>query len=761
MKHRLQTRRKTREHLSRTILRSCVPVALAALPFARRVACYQGCVIATFSFSALALLLVLWRDLPSQTWGSSVLLFGGVGLIWLPLFLGELTGRVLALPFRLVRVLTFVALGLMPAVYASFYLVPIGFEGMKLLLAGMSVLVALVALVVWFWGRLAREAREPVRAVVPLVALVLLAAFLWPHVQEATLTAINPGSERERSLVFLGSWGATLVLGLALGIKALDRVGVAVRPLLRGLAFVTCALAGVAALEADRRIMQGHYPYFHAWLQIIGIVSLEGASSLLASALASLRPVLGRVLRWVGLGNLVTILASSVGFLFASFVPSAFPLLRARMTKVEIAPLLFELQPDSARDVLPRDEDHPLLRESLQHEVKLAGGERFNVLLITIDALRGDALKHAPRISEFAAKSALFENTYTPGTRTAMALSSMMTGRYSAHLDWELWTGGPDGMLRVNSLTQAQRDKIGPKFGYTTFPDFNKFPMLAQRMQKVGLFTMGTPYLADKAQWLRRGVGFERGFDDYTEFQSTFDPGNSSAPVMREAITQLDRAGSKRWFQWIHLFDPHTAKGSTARYRRLVKTTDDAIGELLSELERRRVLDQTVVMITGDHGEGFSRDHPRTHATSLFDDQARVPMILHVPGLAARRYGFPTSSLDGIATLLAVAGAELEGVDGLNLLPWLKETRAAPRHPVFSELHRYAKGPRTQDLKAVILGDYKLLFDRRTGFLRLFNLKRDPRELHDLSEREPERLRELAAVLGAFVHAGERLHPLL
>jgi arylsulfatase A-like enzyme len=715
--------------------------------------------LASYAFSAVAVLAVLIRDLNDQRPVSAWILFGGVALVCAPVWLAELIGTRRALPSGLVRLLTFLVLGVLPAGYACFHLVPIGFEGMLPLLAGALVLLVSVATAIWLWGRFGETAGH-VRAVVPLIALLMLGLFLWPHVQEATLSVINPGSERERTIVFLGTWAVSLVTVCAFAIKALSRSGERVSSLLRWGAFTVCVLVGSGALEADHRLLQGHYPYFHAWLQAVGILSIEAAFALLSISLVLRWPKLTGKARLLGVISATLLLASIASFLFASFVPSAFPVLRPRMARAAIAPLLFELQPKSVLNVLPRGEDHPLLRAPLHHEARLEGGP-LNILLITVDALRGDALKDAPNLTALAERSGWFQNTYTPGTRTAMALSAMTTGRYSAHLDWDLWTGTPKGMARVRNMTAAQRQQLGPKAGYTTFPDFTKFPTLAQRMRKAGLYTMAMPYLGDKSEWLGRGVGFELGFDAYAELPQMRRTSNSSTPVVRKAIEQLRQAGNKRWFQWVHLFDTHEARGSLQRYRRLVKTTDNAIADLMGELATRGDLGRTAIMITGDHGEGFGRDHPRSHATSLFEDQARVPLILHVPGLPPQRYAFPTSSLDGIATLLALVDGDLTGVDGMNLLPWLTQKRAAPERPVFTELHRYVRGPRTHDLKAVILGDYKLLFDRRTGILRLFNLKHDPRERKDLSEREPNRLRELAEVLGAFVHRGEREHPLL
>ncbi len=712
--------------------------------------------LSSFAFSAVALALLLGRGLRHASVESAGLVFGGVGLLWLPFMLSEQAARQLRLPAGSARTLTFAALWLLPASYACLMLAPDGFRGMGPLLAGGALLLVACGLALKHWARPAGNAL-PATATAPVVALSLAALCLWAHVEEATLSSINPGSERARSLVFLATWAGSAALAPGLIVRSLDRQGVALSPALRGLAGLTCGAAGLGALVLDARALPGHYPSFHAWLQLVALLGLEGACSLAANACARHLP--GRVWPALGAVNLGLIGCAAAAFSLFSVASKPDPGLRSRMAQSPIAGLLFRLQPEATRGLLPRTDDHALLHVPLHHDVRMQD-QRFNLLLVTVDALRADALELAPVLSRLAREGAAFDHTYTPGTRTAIALSSLLTGRYSAHLNWELWTSDAGGMRRARELSQAERDRLGPDTGYTTFPDFSRVTGVAERLRRAGLYTLATPYLADKAKWLRRGVGFERGFDDYTEFGAALEGDDSSRQVVHQALEQLGRAGSRRFFQWIHLFDPHRSDGSPARYGSLVASTDAALGELFSGLAQLGLAEQTVILVTGDHGEGFGPEHPPFHATSLYDDQARVPMLLRVPGLPPRRYSFPSSSLDGIATLLALANADLSDIDGMNLLPWLLDSRAAPDRPIFSELHRYAEGPRSHDLKAVRLGPSKLIWDRRLGRLQLFDLERDPYERHDRTELEPERLARLSAVLAAFIHRGERAYPL-
>jgi arylsulfatase A-like enzyme len=316
-------------------------------------------------------------------------------------------------------------------------------------------------------------------------------------------------------------------------------------------------------------------------------------------------------------------------------------------------------------------------------------------------------------------------------------------------------------MIRAMDVLPERLAALGPKLTYTTFPDFDRAPTLGERMEAAGFHTMAIPYLANKASWVRPGIGFERGFSDYVTFDKSLPGDDTSSQVVARALDQIDRAPPGHSFHWIHLFDPHRAGGKDPkRYRALVRHTDRALGKLVSGLRERGLWDDTALVITGDHGESFAKGHPTGHASSLYDGQVLVPLVIRIPGLAPRKYEFPVSTLDGIATILALADADLDGIDGMNLLPWLGAKRPAPTRPVFTELHRYKEGPRGQDIKAVVSGRYKLIHDRNRRTKRLFDLKADPKETEDLVETDPERLQELDVLLETFVQLGEAEHPL-
>jgi membrane-anchored protein YejM (alkaline phosphatase superfamily) len=105
---------------------------------------------------------------------------------------------------------------------------------------------------------------------------------------------------------------------------------------------------------------------------------------------------------------------------------------------------------------------------------------------------------------------------------------------------------------------------------------------------------------------------------------------------------------------------PAKRTGVINRYHNALHATDALIGQLLGALKEAGVDDQTVVAITGDHGESFWDDGTMGHSTRLSPAQLHVPLILHVPGRPAERLTHVTSHVDVMPTLFELAGLTLD-----------------------------------------------------------------------------------------------------
>ncbi|WAS94219.1 alkaline phosphatase D family protein [Nannocystis punicea] len=601
-----------------------------------------------------------------------------------------------------------------------------------------------------------------------VAAAQLVALFVYVHVSEDTFAVVRPGTERLHAVLYFGTWAASLALLLPWGARVASRVGAAAPSRWWAVWSGLAAVVALAFMFADRRFMVGLYPGVHVWLQIVAVLSLDAALGR-GLALAQLErwrvaPGLVRGLQRAGAVALAMVVLAAVGFAVVAFGGYASDRgFRAQVGESTVGTSIIRFLARGEGRVRGnlKELDHPLY-----HDVAPPKND-WNILLISVDALRADALPDpenpdksaAPRLSALAAGCADFRRTYAPGSRTAIGMGALMLGRYSAHIQWDLWMW--DGKL-INPRTATARDIRGLTGGvqYTTIPQIPPEGNLAQRMKAAGLRTLATPW-DGYSRFFRKDAGFDPGFDEYTDFNSSSLREPASPKVLPIALQQLDKAKGKRFFQWVHLFDPHESGGDRERYAELVQEMDAAIGDFLDGLEQRGLRDKTAIFLVADHGEALGDHRNNTHGTSLYEEQVRVPMLMCLPGRAGQVFRQPVSTLDATATMLALAGGDLTGIDGVNLVPLIDSGTYPAERPVFTELHRYmsSQAQRTTDLQAVVHGRWKLIRDLKNDTAQLFDLENDPKEEASALSSRPDVADDLEDLLDALNAARAKPKP--
>ena len=282
----------------------------------------------------------------------------------------------------------------------------------------------------------------------------------------------------------------------------------------------------------------------------------------------------------------------------------------------------------------------------------------FNVLLITIDTLRADHLgmygyprPTSPNLDKLAADGTLFEHGWAHAPSTRYSIPAILTGRLPLSVYYDTSVQGWPGLL--------------PKA--TTIAE-----TLAARGFSTGAIT--------NYWYFDRSRHMDQGFTEYDNSNAALHQsvsgagpeqtkGSSSQQQTDKAIAFVGRQQpDRRWFLWVHYYDPHyayephpeiTGFGSdrVSLYDQEIAFTDRHIGRLLDDLRAKGLYDKTVVVVTGDHGEGFGEHTIDLHGYHLYAPQTRVPMIVRVPGLAPRRSTTPTGHIDLLPTLANLAGA--------------------------------------------------------------------------------------------------------
>jgi hypothetical protein len=348
----------------------------------------------------------------------------------------------------------------------------------------------------------------------------------------------------------------------------------------------------------------------------------------------------------------------------------------------------------------------------------------MNVALITIDALRYDMLAtdafgrdDFPRLVRLLDESVSFTRAIAPASGTDVSLSTLLTGRFDPYEPV------------ASTLIEAMRG-LGRRT-YAAVPG------------------EVTRYVGD--------ILLERGVDHFSHVHTDWgvpDIGDhvSAGATTAEGIKALDDAAGRPAFVWLHYFDVHEHHqvdvpralldavhpgGSPVihRYRALLRAIDTEIGRFLDELAARHLDDHTIVVLLSDHGEALATD-PRlleTHGQVAYGPLVRVPLAIHVPGLAPGTRDDLVAFVDVAPTVLDLVGGggAMAPLDGHDLLAALLDA------PVELRDHDRAVAIHEELQWSVVEWPYQLLVRPADNVVELYDLDRDPGEHDDLSAALP------------------------
>ncbi len=211
--------------------------------------------------------------------------------------------------------------------------------------------------------------------------------------------------------------------------------------------------------------------------------------------------------------------------------------------------------------------------------------------------------------------------------------------------------------------------------------------------------------------------------------------------------------------------DPRTGQGlepgkrheHEAIYASMIESLDDNVGRIVEFLDRNGLRDNTVIVFTSDNGQSGKRnDTLRGSKGYIYEGGIRVPTFVNWPGkVAPRRTGTPVHAVDFFPTFMEMAGIDYQGLlDGQSFAPLFAgdDPPALRDRPLFWQLSSQWK----QGTCSVIRkGDFKLIQFLATGELELYDLRKDPREEHNIAGRHPETTERLLGELTAWRKANQ------
>jgi arylsulfatase A-like enzyme/Flp pilus assembly protein TadD len=351
------------------------------------------------------------------------------------------------------------------------------------------------------------------------------------------------------------------------------------------------------------------------------------------------------------------------------------------------------------------------------------------VLLITVDTLRADHLGcygapdgSSPHIDRLAAEGVLFEDASTPVPITLPAHASLLTG--------------------VSPPIHGVRDNAEYRLG-------DALPTMAELLRQGGWESgavVGAVVLS--------GIfGLDRGFSHYDDdivvdaargHESEY-PERPAAAVVDQALEWLrDRPAGSRFFLWVHLFDPHAPYEPPAPfegqgYPGEVAYTDSQVGRLLEGLDHQGVAENTLVILTADHGEGLGEHGEVTHGFFVYQSTMRVPLMARLPGRipAGGRIATPVSLVDVLPTVLDATRLDHpQDLEGRSVWRAARHGREPEVRDQYLETYLPYFQMRWAGSRALRDGPWKLI---DAPDPELYDLHRDPGETRNLAAQGKRR----------------------
>jgi arylsulfatase len=320
-----------------------------------------------------------------------------------------------------------------------------------------------------------------------------------------------------------------------------------------------------------------------------------------------------------------------------------------------------------------------------------------NIILLTIDALRADHVSWlgyerdtTPFLDEFSERCTVFESAYSASSHTREALPALLTGRYPAEAVRDGFTRGAETipMLLPDEYATAafhSNPYLSRAYGYdegfdTFYDDLrlgqNKLLALVQRALDKFVLNRGE-YHARAEEINRRSLSWVSSLSDsepfflwnhYMDVHGPYNPPEGYA----EWSEQVSNAEAHRLYDTLagnELPSDEDKELAKNLYDGEIRYVDAKVGEFLDGLETMEILEDSLVIITSDHGDLFGEYGQYAHPRHVYPELIHVPLAVYLPDKAPRRTDNPVSTIDILPTILDWIPLKDVDLPGMSLLP--------------------------------------------------------------------------------------------
>jgi choline-sulfatase len=357
---------------------------------------------------------------------------------------------------------------------------------------------------------------------------------------------------------------------------------------------------------------------------------------------------------------------------------------------------------------------------------------RPNIVLILVDALRFDHLPFygypkdtAPFLNQLSQQSSLFVRAYAASNWTVPCVGSILTSLYPFQ-------------HRVNEGIPARTDGNGHNKHFAAGAMADSVTTMAEIFQRSGYRTFGI----SSSFFISAERGYSQGFEYFCKF-----PMKTDAEVLHAKLAEWEGEMHKApYFLYLHYTDVHIPYQRRAPWYQPEKDKrDDIISAYdsnipyvdakIEELYKRLDWGQnTILIVTADHGEELWEHGHRGHNRNLFNTTLRVPLLIYLPGgsRTGRRIEPNVSSIDMLPTLCDYIGRKPDPqLEGLSLLPAM---RGKPEYLVGRPIYAYAEcGDRR--FRGILRDNWKLIMIPEVDKFFLYDLNTDPYEKKNLANK--------------------------